>query len=397
MRLRSAQGGVCYHDVMRRRRCAEVPCEGLEMSLTMNDSAAGRTPSVSLLVPIYNVERYLRQCLESARAQTLEDIEVICINDGSTDGSRDIVEEYLADARFRVIDKPNSGYGASMNRGLDEARGRYVGILESDDFLDPAALEEMLRLARSHDADVVKADFYLHWSVPALRDEAFRFVSPSMAGRVMEPLDDLRIFYRKPSIWSALYRADFLKANGIRFLETPGASYQDSGFNFKVWACAHRVILTERAYLHYRQDNEASSVNSPGKAYCVCDEYDEMDRFLRGRPDLPAKLRPVMLKMKYDSYMWNYERLSSELQGGFLARTAQEFKGHLDRGELDLDLFEPWKVEDLRRIVDDPAAYHRRRARLAKLGRAGKALHYLGMGGPGMLAEIARTRKRESL
>lgn len=367
------------------------------MSLTMNDSAAGRTPSVSLLVPIYNVERYLRQCLESARAQTLEDIEVICINDGSTDGSRDIVEEYLADARFRVIDKPNSGYGASMNRGLDEARGRYVGILESDDFLDLAALEEMLRLARSHDADVVKADFYLHWSVPAPRDEAFGFVSPSMAGRVMEPLDDLRIFYRKPSIWSALYRADFLKANGIRFLETPGASYQDSGFNFKVWACAHRVILTERAYLHYRQDNEASSVNSPGKAYCVCDEYDEMDRFLRGRPDLPAKLRPVMLKMKYDSYMWNYERLSPELQGGFLARTAQEFKGHLDRGELDLDLFEPWKVEDLRRIVDDPAAYHRRRARLAKLGRAGKALHYLGMGGPGMLAEIARTRKRESL
>lgn len=367
------------------------------MSLTMNDSAAGRTPSVSLLVPIYNVERYLRQCLESARAQTLEDIEVICINDGSTDGSRGIVEEYLADARFRVIDKPNSGYGASMNRGLDEARGRYVGILESDDFLDPAALEEMIRLARSHDADVVKADFYLHWSVPAPRDEAFGFVSPSMAGRVMEPLDDLRIFYRKPSIWSALYRADFLKANGIRFLETPGASYQDSGFNFKVWACAHRVILTERAYLHYRQDNEASSVNSPGKAYCVCDEYDEMDRFLRGRPDLPAKLRPVMLKMKYDSYLWNYERLSPELQGGFLARTAQEFKGHLDRGELDLDLFEPWKVEDLRRIVDDPAAYHRRRARLAKLGRAGKALHYLRMGGPGMLAEIARTRKRESL
>ena len=87
-------------------------------------------PTVSLLVPIYNVERYLRECLDSARAQTLDDIEVICINDGSTDGSRAIIQEYLdADPRFRVIDKANSGYGASMNMGL-EAASRAVAMLK---------------------------------------------------------------------------------------------------------------------------------------------------------------------------------------------------------------------------------------------------------------------------
>ena len=93
-------------------------------------------PVVSLLVPIYNVERYLRECLDSACSQTLEDIEIICLNDGSTDSSPDIIREYMArDSRVRMVDKPNSGYGASMNRGLAEARGRYIGIWNSDDLL----------------------------------------------------------------------------------------------------------------------------------------------------------------------------------------------------------------------------------------------------------------------
>lgn len=356
----------------------------------------GAQPAVSVLVPIYNVERYLRQCLESLRCQTLSDIEVICINDGSTDGSRAIIEEFLADPRFRVIDKPNSGYGASMNRGLDAARGRYIAILESDDFLDPPALERLLTLAEDNDAELVKADFYLHWSQPGPRDELIGFVSPSMAGRVMRPCEDPRAFYRKSSIWSAIYRTDFLRVNGIRFLETPGASYQDTGFNFKALACAERAVFTQEAFLHYRQDNESSSVNSPGKVYCVCDEYAEIERFLDASPELKERLLPIAMKMKYDAYLWNYERLAPELQGEFMQRIADEFSRHVERGEFDPSTLEPWKAQDLRRIIADPARYHARRARFAKLGRAGKALHYLTMCGPAMMGRIARQRKEEA-
>ena len=111
--------------------------------LKMSDS-----PMVSLLIPIYNVERYLEECLDSAVNQTLKDIEIICINDGSTDSSPDIIRRYMAnDGRVRMIDKANSGYGSSMNMGLDAATGKYIGILESDDYLELDALEVMVAAA----------------------------------------------------------------------------------------------------------------------------------------------------------------------------------------------------------------------------------------------------------
>lgn len=315
-------------------------------------------PKISLLVPIYNVERYLRECLISAQNQTLRDIEIICINDGSTDSSRQIIQEFLdADPRFRVIDKPNSGYGASMNMGLDACRGEYVGILESDDFLDAEALQAMYDAAVKNDADVVKADFYFYWSIPEERNERFGFVDSKTAG-LIDPYVFTDPFYLKPSIWSAIYKRSFLKENDVRFLETPGASYQDAGFNFKVWASTHKAVLIDRAFLHYRQDNEASSVNSPGKVYCVCDEYSEMLRYLENRPEAKKALMPILVKMRYDSYMWNYDRLTEELQREFIMRMAEDFRAEDAAGLTDYELFEPWKVIDRKAIMNNPLLFH---------------------------------------
>ena len=139
------------------------------------------TPKVSLLVPICNVERYLRECLDSAVAQTLKDIEIICINDGSTDSSPDIIREYMErDPRVKMIDKANSGYGDSMNRGLEMARGEYVGILESDDFMFEDSLQKLVAKADAEHADVVKGDFYLYWSTPSERRELFGIIGEYM-------------------------------------------------------------------------------------------------------------------------------------------------------------------------------------------------------------------------
>ena len=106
---------------------------------------------VSVLVPVYNVKKYLRQCLDSLAAQTLDGIEFICIDDGSTDGCSEILDAYAEkDERFRVIHKENSGYGASMNVGLRAARGEYIGIVESDDWIAPTMYEELYKNAMPH-------------------------------------------------------------------------------------------------------------------------------------------------------------------------------------------------------------------------------------------------------
>lgn len=343
-------------------------------------------PKVSVLVPICNVERYLEECLDSLVAQSFTDFEVLCINDGSTDGSLAIIHRYMeADARFRVIDKPNSGYGASMNMGLANAIGEYIAILESDDFFEPNALELLVDAAERNQSDVVKADFYLYWSTPQERDELFRIVDEQEVGRTMRPIDDLAIFFRKPSIWSALYRSSFLRDNGIDFLETPGASYQDAGFNFKVWASAARATFIADPILHYRQDNEKSSVNSSAKVYCVCDEYASMASFVNDRLGGDPRLMGILECMKFDSYMWNYDRLSGDLRGDFIVRASSEFADDLDKGLVDFRLFDPWTAADLRLLATDPERFCELHERAAGGGALGTVRRLLALGGPALV------------
>lgn len=315
------------------------------------------TPKVSILVPCYNVERYLAQCLESLRTQTLEDIEVICINDGSTDSTADIIERFrVEDARFRVIEKENSGYGASMNRGLDSARGTYVGILESDDFCEPETFARLTAEADKTKASAVKANFFFHWSAEEPADRKNELIGGGTP-RVVDPAAYPPLFWYMPSIWSALYRRDFLQENGIRFLETPGASYQDLSFTFKVWACASKVALLPEAFVHYRQDNEASSIHAPGKVFCVCDEFGEIERFLDAHPEKSA-LWPIETRLKFDSYIWNYWRLDVNLRKRFLERFEADFKAAEAAGTIDYDLFQPWSEADLRHILTNAADFH---------------------------------------
>lgn len=332
------------------------------------------TPKVSVVIPCYNVENYLRQCLDSVVGQTLKDMEIICVNDGSKDGTLSILQEYAAaDPRVRIIDKPNGGYGESMNRGFDAATGEYLGIVESDDYADPEMFQSLYDCAKTYDLDVVKAGFYYYYSKPEERNVPCPIASRVTSQRTFTPLtgfqskmEMVEFFNIKPTIWSAIYRRDFIRANHIRFHETPGASYQDASFNFKVWVCAQRVRLLPQCFLHYRQDNEASSVNDPGKVYCICDEYDEMERFLLEHPVERAAVEPVMVRIKYDSYNWNYLRLSEPLQKEFIQRFHDDFQKHQLDGTLQQQYFEWYKWNTIQQILEDPQKYHDRHLRQEK-------------------------------
>lgn len=296
-----------------------------------------KAPKISVLVPIYNVEAYLRQCLETLVNQTLTDLEIICINDGSTDGSAAIIQEFQkSDSRIRVISKKNTGYGDSMNQGLKRANGEYIAIVEPDDFINLDAFKKLYNYAHTYDAEVVRANYYFNQGG---KDRKNYYINPVDAGRVLNPRNHTWIFYCAPAIWSAIYRRDFLNQNEIRFLPTPGASYQDTGFNFKVWASATRAYFTTEAFLHYRIDNESSSVNNPGKVMNVCYEYEEIEKYLK-QHHLFDELAPILQAARFGAYYWNIYRLKPNLLPEFLTRIKQEYQTAEQAGLLIRSYFE---------------------------------------------------------
>ena len=160
---------------------------------------------VSVLVPIYNVEEFLPECLDSLVNQTLKEIEIICINDGSKDGSLKILKEYASkDKRIKIIDKKNTGYGDSMNQGLKKATGEYVGIVESDDFIDKDAFEKLYKIAKDKNVEVVKSNYYEYFG-DTKRDKAVSNMFPvDEIGEVIDPREKRGIFYQPPCIWAAI-------------------------------------------------------------------------------------------------------------------------------------------------------------------------------------------------
>lgn len=266
---------------------------------------------ISILIPICNVERFLPQCLDSIINQTLKCIEIICINDGSKDNSLDIIRQYAEkDRRIVVLDKPNSGYGDSMNRGLALAQGEYIGIVESDDFVEQDMFENLLSVAQEFSADIVRGNYFLYWSDKGnIKNRNTDF---NCFDKCVTVASNPELLLFAPSIWTSIYKRKFLESNDIKFLPTPGASYQDTSFFLKSYILASKVFVIDKAFLHYRQDNANSSVKncSLEKALYVNKEFSECDKFLS-----PALISNINLQKYYNTkklrtYLWNISRMS---------------------------------------------------------------------------------------
>lgn len=315
-------------------------------------------PAISVLVPCYNVEKYIRECLDSIVSQTLTDLEIICLNDGSKDGTLKILEEYgKRDRRIVIIDKENSGYGATMNIGLEKATGKYIGIVESDDYIESGMMETLFKAAETNNLDYARC-LYREFNelkhsekiVDGRKDGAFE------CDKVFSPMDCKSIFFITPSIWAGIYRRDFLNDNGIRFLETPGASYQDASFAFKTYACARRMMVVPEILHNYRI-NGNSSVSSPGKVYCVCDEENEIRRFAKER-GISEELKGVMALRAFASYKWNYKRLSFPLKRQFIKKWSEEAKAMFERGEVTREYFSKSRIRRLHLVAYAPWIYY---------------------------------------
>ncbi len=298
---------------------------------------------VSVIIPVYNVSDYLRQCLDSVVGQTLKEIEIICVNDGSTDNSPEILAEYAArDPRIIVLSGPNGGYGKAMNRGLDRASGEYIGIVEPDDYVDIHMFENLYRCAAENDLDMVKSDFYRFVTLPSGKEE-LTYTKLDETGkyynRLLDPSEDPALLRLTLNTWSGIYRRSFLLEHHIRHHETPGASFQDNGFFFQTFVYAKRAMILDQAYYKNRRDNPNSSVKSREKVYCMNQEYDYIRSILVSDRKSWEKFRYMYWWVKYRNYMFTYQRIDDQYKKEYLERMRSEFRRAAQRGELKQEVF----------------------------------------------------------
>ena len=238
---------------------------------------------VSVIVPIYNVEKYLDQCLDSIEAQTHKNLEVLCINDGSTDGSPDIIRAHAAaDPRVVLVDKANGGYGQGCNMGLRLAKGDWVSIIEPDDWIEPTMYEDMLAFADGFDAriDIVKTPWtdIRYWDDPAKQAP----YPSTMTGEIptstapITVADQPKLISMHPSIWSAIYRKCFLTEKNITFPEYPGAGWADNPFLVETMCQAEAIVYLDKEYYNYRCDLPGSTKNHK-TADAVARPFDRWD------------------------------------------------------------------------------------------------------------------------
>lgn len=221
---------------------------------------------VSVIVPSMNVERTLDAALASIERQTFRDIEILALNDGSTDDTFSIMEAHAArDPRYRIVDKPNEGYGATCNRGIEMAKGDYIAIVEPDDTIEPRFFEDLLASADALEPpiDVIKSAYWRVYD----QDPAHPMkVACAYKGRVHPKHQPFAIaeapelLLHHPAIWSALYRKAWLDEKHIRFLEIPGAGWADNPFLVETLCQTARICYLDRAYYCYHEDDTNEGV-----------------------------------------------------------------------------------------------------------------------------------------
>ena len=208
---------------------------------------------LSVIVPIYGVERYLNQALDSLIAQTMNELDIILIDDGNTDNCPKIIDEYLKkDKRIKVITKQNSGYASSCNKGLDMAQGEYVAIFEPDDYIDKNMYFDLYKIAKKYNSDIVKSPFYVFLKSFEADGEKAELPSEVPEDTVFKITDYPCFFSYHPSIWSCIYKKSFLDENKIRFTED-NISWSDNLFQVQTMCLANRINYTDKPYYFWRK------------------------------------------------------------------------------------------------------------------------------------------------
>lgn len=307
-------------------------------------------PDVSVIIPVYNVKEFIRPCLDGVLAQTIKNTEIICVDDGSTDGTGEILKEYeRRDSRVKVLAQENGGAGKARNTGLKEATGETLSFLDADDLFEPDMLETAYNRLKETGAQftVFDSDLYMndtkeYRSAKHIRTEALPPYAPFHRRSLTD--NPFRVFIGWA--WDKLYDADFVKKNGLTFQEQ--RTTNDMVFVFSALAIGERIsVVTGKKLAHHRKNVSSSLSNTREESwYCFHDALVRVKEFLKAR-EIWYELEQDYVNYCLHASLWNlgslrgsakeqlYRKLKSEWleEFGLTDRPDSYFdsRGDLDR------------------------------------------------------------------
>lgn len=205
---------------------------------------------ITIILPVYNVEKYLRQCLDSIVNQTFKDFECLCINDGSTDNSLSILREYAQkDERFKIVTQENKGLSVTRNVGIKNTNTKYLTFIDSDDWITENYLEVLYNKIEETNADIVRASYKFYFE----KDNSYKSAKIREIHKINTNSNIEKLYkgYAGAFVWAKLYKTSLIKDNNIRFYE--GKISEDCPFSSLVYLYSKKIVFVSDELLFYRK------------------------------------------------------------------------------------------------------------------------------------------------
>lgn len=272
---------------------------------------------LSVIIPVYNTNKYLEKCLESIVNQTLKDIEIICIDDGSTDNSLEILNNFAKkDKRIKVLTQKNQGQSVARNAGIKAAKGEYIGFIDSDDWADETMFEKLYNNAKTYNSDIAMCSITMfdektgdyNTKDPYMTLDLF---DKSFENRAFNYKDTLKFLFRICVVpWNKIYKSEFLIGNNILFPE--GLFFEDNVFCIEVLLNAENISIIKEPLIYYRRFSQTSTTTGEDiKKLDFFKVFELEEKILRGK-DIYEEIKEYFAQSKKNTLIYWYKKLNDE-------------------------------------------------------------------------------------
>ena len=314
---------LAYFDDIREEKMPER--EGREMAHIVAQNRLDFEPKVSVIIPVYNAEEFLKECLESVVNQTLRELEIICVDDASTDHSLEILKGYAREnPQITIIsNSENAGApGAVKNLGLSCAKGAYIGFVDADDYIDTHYFEELFNLAVCHSADIAATRAIVRFS----GNKESKTVIPCTSNVLVTIAQKKELMIKSGSNCNKIYKRELLDTYHIRCYEKRNIA-EDNYFSMAVMSVSEKIVLTDRvAYYYRKRKGSVTADKRTAKDFLIFDVYAKVEAFIRSA--FKNKEEPYIQTVRereYQDFTWFIHDCDEKWQLAFKKRLAEEF------------------------------------------------------------------------